>query len=67
MGNAATLVVEHAPPGRRGLFGAMLISGAGIANVVSAGSMAALGSSQSTTGSRTPDATRHSSCAPLRR
>lgn len=47
MGNAATLVIEHAPPGRRGLFGAMLISGAGIANVVSAGSMAALGSSQS--------------------
>ncbi len=44
MGNAATLVVEHAPPGRRGLFGAMLISGAGIANVVSAGSMAALSS-----------------------
>lgn len=47
MGNAASLVVEHAPPGRRGLFGALLISGAGIANVLAAGSMAALGSSQS--------------------
>jgi len=45
MGNAASLVIEHAPPGRRGLFGAMLISGAGIANVMSAGSMAALGTS----------------------
>ena len=45
MGNAAALVIEHAPPGRRGLFGAMLISGAGIANVLSAGSMAALGTS----------------------
>lgn len=45
MGNAASLVIEHAPPGRRGLFGAMLISGAGIANVLSAGSMAALGTS----------------------
>lgn len=43
MGPAATLVVEHAPAGRRGLFGALLISGAGIANVVSAGLMAALG------------------------
>lgn len=43
MGGAASLVIEHAPPGRRGLFGALLISGAGIANVVSAGSMAALG------------------------
>ncbi|MDQ2852591.1 MAG: MFS transporter [Actinomycetota bacterium] len=47
MGNAASLVVEHAPPGRRGLFGALLISGAGIANVMAAGSMAALGTSQS--------------------
>jgi MHS family shikimate/dehydroshikimate transporter-like MFS transporter len=43
MGGAASLVVEHAPTGRRGLFGALLISGAGIANVASAGLMAALG------------------------
>lgn len=43
MGGAATMVVEHAPVGRRGLYGAFLISGAGIANVVSAGMMAALG------------------------
>ncbi|WP_427170456.1 MFS transporter [Arthrobacter sp. 92] len=43
MGGAATLVVEHAPAGRRGLFGALLISGAGIANVASAGLMAAFG------------------------
>ncbi|MCQ9165445.1 MULTISPECIES: MFS transporter [unclassified Arthrobacter] len=43
MGGAATLVVEHAPAGRRGLFGALLISGAGIANVASAGLMVAVG------------------------
>jgi MHS family shikimate/dehydroshikimate transporter-like MFS transporter len=43
MGGAAALVVEQAPPGRRGLFGALLISGAGIANVASAGLMAAVG------------------------
>ncbi|SDS61529.1 MFS transporter [Actinopolymorpha singaporensis] len=43
MGGAASLVVEHAPVGRRGLFGALLISGAGVANVASAGFMAALG------------------------
>jgi MHS family shikimate/dehydroshikimate transporter-like MFS transporter len=48
MGGAAALVVEHAPPGRRGLFGALLISGAGIANVASAGFMAALGASSAT-------------------
>ncbi|HEY6931803.1 MAG TPA: MFS transporter [Marmoricola sp.] len=47
MGGAASLVIEHAPAGRRGLFGALLISGAGIANVASAGFMAALGSSNS--------------------
>ncbi|HEU0276458.1 MAG TPA: MFS transporter [Rhodanobacteraceae bacterium] len=43
MGPAATYVVEHAPPGRRGLFGAFLITGAGAANIVSAGFMSALG------------------------
>lgn len=43
MGGAASLVVEHAPIGMRGLFGALLISGAGIANVASAGFMAAVG------------------------
>jgi len=43
MGAAATLVIEHAPAGRRGLFGALLITGAGIANVASAGLMALLG------------------------
>lgn len=43
MGPAATIVVEYAPTGRRGLFGALLITGAGIANVFSAGLMAALG------------------------
>ncbi|MFD2081776.1 MFS transporter, MHS family, shikimate and dehydroshikimate transport protein [Actinopolymorpha cephalotaxi] len=43
MGGAASLVIEHAPVGRRGLFGALLISGAGVANVASAGFMAALG------------------------
>ncbi|MBT2513638.1 MFS transporter [Arthrobacter sp. ISL-30] len=44
MGPAATLVVEYAPPGRRGLFGALLITGAGVANMVSAGLMGVLGS-----------------------
>ncbi|KYJ97860.1 MFS transporter [Microbacterium sp. UMB0228] len=43
MGGAATMVVEAAPTGRRGLYGAFLISGAGIANVFSGGLMAALG------------------------
>jgi MHS family shikimate/dehydroshikimate transporter-like MFS transporter len=43
MGGAATMVVEHAPVGRHGLYGALLISGAGVANVASAGLMAALG------------------------
>ena len=44
MGPAATLVVEYAPTGRRGLFGALLITGAGVANVASAGFMGVLGS-----------------------
>jgi MFS family permease len=43
MGGAATMVVEAAPTGRRGLYGAFLISGAGVANVLSGGFMAALG------------------------
>ncbi|PFG29856.1 MFS transporter [Paramicrobacterium agarici] len=43
MGPAATIVVEYAPTGRRGLFGALLITGAGVANVFSAGLMAVLG------------------------
>src|SRR5690349_21926794 len=43
MGGAATMVVEHAPTGRHGLYGAFLISGAGLANVASAGLMAAVG------------------------
>lgn len=42
MGGAATMVIEHAPNGRRGLFGAFLITGAGIANVASAGLMSLL-------------------------
>lgn len=47
MGSAATYVVEHAPVGRRGLFGALLITGAGIANIGSAGFMAAVSGSHS--------------------
>ncbi|MFC7788052.1 MFS transporter [Microbacterium sp. MAHUQ-60] len=43
MGGAATMVVEAAPIGKKGLYGAFLISGAGVANVVSGGLMAALG------------------------
>ncbi|MFE6996272.1 MFS transporter [Microbacterium sp. NPDC057659] len=43
MGGAATMVVEAAPTGRKGLYGAFLITGAGVANVVSGGLMAALG------------------------
>lgn len=43
MGGAATLIVEHATPGRRGFYGSLLIIGAGIANVFSAGLMALLG------------------------
>ena len=43
MGGAATMVIEHSPVGRHGFYGAFLITGAGIANVASAGLMAALG------------------------
>lgn len=43
MGGAATMVVEAAPTGKRGLYGAFLISGAGVANVVTGGLMAGLG------------------------
>lgn len=43
MGGAATMVVEAAPIGKKGLYGAFLISGAGVANLVSGGLMAALG------------------------
>lgn len=43
MGGAATMVIENSPTGKHGLYGAFLISGAGIANVVSGGLMAALG------------------------
>ena len=43
MGGAATMVIENAPTGKHGLYGAFLISGAGIANVVSGGLMAGLG------------------------
>lgn len=43
MGGAVTMVVEAAPTGRKGLYGAFLISGAGVANVVSGGLMAGLG------------------------
>lgn len=43
MGGAATMVVEAAPVGRKGLYGAFLIAGAGVANIVSGGLMAGLG------------------------
>lgn len=43
MGGAATMVVENSPTGKHGLYGAFLICGAGVANVVSGGLMAALG------------------------
>ncbi|WP_347554223.1 MFS transporter [Robbsia sp. KACC 23696] len=46
MGGAATLIVEHAPPGKRGFYGSLLIVGAGIANVLSAGLMALLARNQ---------------------
>lgn len=44
MGGAVTMVVEAAPVGRKGLYGAFLISGAGVANLVSGGLMTGLGS-----------------------
>jgi MHS family shikimate/dehydroshikimate transporter-like MFS transporter len=47
MGGAATMVIENAPTGKHGLYGAFLISGAGVANIVSGGLMAALGLSPS--------------------
>lgn len=47
MGGAATLIVEHAKPGKRGFYGSLLIVGAGIANVLSAGLMALLARNQS--------------------
>ncbi len=43
MGGAVTMVVEAAPIGRKGMYGAFLISGAGVANLVSGGLMAGLG------------------------
>jgi len=46
MGGAATLIVEHAAPGKRGFYGSLLIVGAGIANVLSAGLMALLARNQ---------------------
>lgn len=46
MGGAATLIVEHAKPGKRGFYGSLLIVGAGIANVLSAGLMAILARNQ---------------------
>ena len=46
MGGAATLIVEHATPGRRGFYGSLLIVGAGLANVLSAGLMAVLARDQ---------------------
>jgi MHS family shikimate/dehydroshikimate transporter-like MFS transporter len=46
MGGAATLIVEHATPGKRGFYGSLLIVGAGIANVLSAGLMALLARNQ---------------------
>ncbi|WP_246257445.1 MFS transporter [Amycolatopsis anabasis] len=39
MGGATSLAVEHAPPHRRGLYGSLLLSGAGVALFVSAGLM----------------------------
>lgn len=46
MGGAATMVVEAAPTGKHGLYGAFLISGAGIANVAAGGLMAGLGAGE---------------------
>jgi len=41
MGGAISLAVEHAPPNRRGRYGALLLSGAGVALLLSSGLMAA--------------------------
>ncbi|MFE3173442.1 MFS transporter [Amycolatopsis sp. NPDC059090] len=40
MGGAISLAVEHAPPRKRGLYGALLLSGAGVALLISSGLMA---------------------------
>lgn len=44
MGGAASLAVEYAPRVRRGLFGALLLSGAGVASMLATGSFAAVSS-----------------------
>lgn len=39
MGGATSLAVEHAPPNRRGLYGALLLTGAGVALFIASGLM----------------------------
>ncbi|QWF82641.1 MFS transporter [Amycolatopsis sp. CA-230715] len=39
MGSATSLAIEHAPPDRRGLYGALLLSGSGVALFLSSGLM----------------------------